>query len=180
MAKILDLKKKDAKVIVCFYEPCYGAVFPVGKDSCNVYNIKYLLWCINNKCFMQRFDDCWDYRPIDIGPTLMTFLQSNYLVIREEKLANLKYRAIIDGKDSIQEIYGIDHSCHYIFEVYFGNHQSTIDINDFVLEKTDYEGHRNLNYEINQKSMQNKLKNLAETQVAKYNQNLSDKKPVNK
>ena len=167
-AKIQALGQKNADIMVCYYEPCYGSFMRSSRDSCTAFSIKYVLWGVKKKCFIQRFDNCRSYSPVEMNPRLLSFIQNNYSNIKTAKLKNMAYKTKGNVKDSIQEIYVEDHSCHYIFEVHWGKQRDTIDIDDFPLEASYDSAHPNLNFAENQMNILNELRNVAVKEVQYY------------
>jgi hypothetical protein len=166
--KVEALTAEDADIVICYYEPCYGYFLKKNPGGSTAFAIKYVMWQNGRKCFIQRFDNCRIYAPTAMDSALITFIQNNYLKIKTAKLKNLAYKIIGNVKDSIQEIYGVDHSCHYIFEIHRKKLCDTIDIDSFPMEALYDTGHPNLNFASNQKNILNELKNLTLREVEYY------------
>jgi hypothetical protein len=166
--KIAELEQRKADMIVCYYEPCYGSFMRTSPDSCTAYSVKYVLWQIKKKSFIQRFDNCRVYKPVQMNPVLLSFIQNNYAKLTTEKLKPLAYKITGNLKDSIKEILWVDHSCHYIFEIHWGSQRDAIDIDSFRLAESSDSTHPNLNFAANQKSILCELTELASNEVLYY------------
>jgi hypothetical protein len=180
-SRIAELRSKKVNLLVCYYVNCVGYVKIYHPDSCNTALVKYLLWKAGTKAYLQRFDNCVDYKPNQIPPDLVNTIIKNLNTIKNASL----YVGVVDGKKTILTVMR-DHSCHYMFEIHTPTGTIIKDIDDFALdtkELDDYSGNikdeprkrHNDNYEKNQLSILVKLKNMAE-QITDV---LNKKGPVN-
>ncbi|MEO6980721.1 MAG: hypothetical protein ABI113_20170 [Mucilaginibacter sp.] len=170
--KIAQLRRERVKTILCYYVDCVGYMHGFNPDSCTSFQPEYLFWTNNNLSFIQRFDECTDYKPMNIRPALYNLIKSNYKQIQKAKIEYPVYYGIVDGKQ-VKLTTMVDHSCHNIFEFYTNDKELKKDIDDFALE-TQYidKKYVNLNYQSNKKSILIKLKGIVEREVAVYDKNL--------
>ncbi|MCR8561002.1 hypothetical protein KXD93_25315 [Mucilaginibacter sp. BJC16-A38] len=174
--KIKELQEEKTGTIVCYYIYCIGNMLrPYAPDTCISSQIKYLLWLKGNVSLIQKFDECSIYSSVIIPPSFLMLLKNNSKTIEKSKIKPFGITDIVNGKKKRSTMF-IDHSCHYVFEIYDGRKLIKKEINDFDLEKkSDYDKHLNRNYYKNQKSILNKLRLLVEQDVAAYEKSLKQK-----
>jgi hypothetical protein len=170
--KIHELKVKKIDTIVCYYTYCSGTEPRVGaNDSCFANEIKYLFWYENNKCFIQRFDECSEHKQANIKATFLNLIRRRYSIIQDEEIKYPQYNGTIKEK-TISNTLLQDHSCNIIFEIHTRHRVLRKDIDVFSLETRYFDNkHLNKNYSNNQQSILNKLKIIVEGDVSSYNKN---------
>jgi hypothetical protein len=170
--KIHELKAKKIDTIVCYYTFCSGTQPRVGaNDSCFANDIKYLLWYENNKCFIQRFDECYEHKPANVKSTFLDLVRHRYNAIQDEEIKYPQYNGTIKEK-TISSTLLQDHNCNTIFEIHTRHRELRKDIDVFSLETRYFDNkHLNKNYWSNQQSILNKLKIIVEDDVSRYNKN---------
>jgi hypothetical protein len=175
--KIKELREEKTGTVVCYYINCIGSMpKPYIPDTCMSSQIKYLIWLKGKSSFIQKFDECSIYPLKSMRLSFLTLLKNNMGTIEKSKIKPVEITDIVNGKKMVSVMF-IDHSCHYIFEIYAGKKLIKKDINDFNLEKRlDDDKHINRNYYGNQKSILNKLRIMAEQDIAAYENGLKQKK----
>jgi hypothetical protein len=169
-SKVNELKSKKVNMIMCYYIDCTGRMPRLMiPDSWSTYDTKYLFWCADDQYFLQRFDECHEYQLSKLYYSPLNLIQHNYLKIQKEKIMPPEYREIIKGKSVVlTEIR--DHTCHDIFEIYFGDKTLREDIDLFDLDTKIIDDRKiNQNYHRNQNSLLNELRKEVEKYVALYN-----------
>ena len=168
--KIRELRVKKIDTIVCYYAFCSGTEPRIGaNDSCFANQIKYLFWYENNKCFIQRFDECAELKPANIKSTFLDLIRHKYNVIQDEEIKYPQYNGTVKEK-TISNTLLQDHNCSAIFEIHTRHTVLRKDIDVFSLETRYFDNkHLNKNYLNNQQSILNKLKIIVEDDVNRYN-----------
>jgi hypothetical protein len=176
VAKIQELHNENTDTIIYYHVECTGGMVQMHfRDSCIAYDKKYLLWIKGNKCFIQKFDECFEYKPASIGSSFFDLIRRNYYKIKNGKLKNPRTTEIIKGK-AVDRFWFIDHTCYNIFEIYTGKNILIKKVNDYDLDTKYVDGHSNKNYYPNKKSLLNKLKIVIEKEVVSYNKNITHNK----
>ena len=150
--KIQSLKKEKIDTIVCFYITCNGSPVELP-DTCNVYDIKYLLWNERNVTHIQRFDECRNYQSLIIENPVLSLIKKKYLNIRKSRL-----------KSYVKS----DHFCSEKIEIYTANKllKTYVDLPD--LDKYWYQKKLNIYYKYNRHSILNTLRTELEQAVKVY------------
>jgi hypothetical protein len=176
MDKIQDLHNKKADTTIYYHVECIGGMahFPL-RNLCIAYDVKYLLWIDSNKYFIQKFDECFEYKPANISSSFFDLIRHNFYKIKNGEIKNPRFTATIYGK-AVETSSFIDHTCRNIFEIYTGDNILIKRIDDYDLDTKYVEGHFNKNYYPNKKSILNKLKIAVEKEVNLYNKNAHNKK----
>jgi len=173
--KIHELQNRKASLILSYYRSCIGDMVHVQpRDSCIAYDTKYLFWMIDDKCYIQRFDECKTYDSVGMVNSFVDFVSGN---LERLKHANIKQPLFRTGKgkNSLTTVF-IDHTCFSIFYIFSRNNIFIKKLSDFDLETKKFDGRLNTNYLSNQKSILNKLKVRIEKETAIYDKNLFNKK----
>ncbi|RFZ92584.1 hypothetical protein D0C36_14290 [Mucilaginibacter conchicola] len=167
-----ELKKNGVTIQVQYYVDCVGYFQTFKPGSCNIFDIRYLFWKSKGINFAQRFDNCHTYKPVEIKENLIDKIADNLSEIKKAEIKYPQYVIVGERKNDTISLM-VDHSCHYIFNIFTGNEKIDKDIDDYALETkelNDYSGNaknepqkrHNDNYEINQRSILVELKNMAE------------------
>lgn len=164
--KISVLKSNGIDTVLCSYVNCIGfiSVFD-DQATCHTDTTKYIFWTIKNKSFIQKFDNCNQYKEILIDSSLFHLINNNLTKIKSSIIKHPEFIEIIKGKKSRFSTF-IDHSCHYIYEIHLKNQLIKKEIDDFYL-KTKYIDDKflNINYSYNQNSILKKLYDLVELEI---------------
>jgi hypothetical protein len=150
---VKGLQSQNIDTICIYKDYCVGCVYPINEESdrCyypSIYISTYILWIKQGKTFLTKKDNCFDYSTIKIDSTAMWKIFFKYKIrIKKEKVKPFEY---IVYKNKKKEIYGIsiDHSTHRDFEIIVSGNHTTMNFDDFDLQKS-HNGEININYEHN-------------------------------
>jgi hypothetical protein len=171
-SKIQELRKNNVDTIICYGVDCIGSLKPRRPDTCLAYDIKYLLWSDNGKHYMQRFDECKNYDMSDLSKNVFDLLKNGYSRVKSDELKYPEYT--INEKGKLKTYTSIvDHSCHFMLEIYAKDNVLKKDIDAYALETKyivdGYKKYKNRNYNANQQSILNRLKILIQQSINDYN-----------
>lgn len=145
-------KLKSNKVdTICVYRDYYSGIQIKSDDGerCaydNLFIPTYIFWKNNNKTFVTRKDNCFDFEIIEIQKNdFWKIIYENKKVIINEK--NKKFE-FIDKKSKLKLNKSISHSHYRRFELFLTNYTCEKFFNDFDLTEFD-NGDLNINYVYN-------------------------------
>ncbi|MGZ3765638.1 MAG: hypothetical protein ACXVA2_13300 [Mucilaginibacter sp.] len=170
--KIKELYSKKVDTIICYYSDRGNWLTPVFTDSCVAQDVRYLCWHDNNQSYIQRFDECKEFDPTMIGPSLFKLLRQNYSKIVKEQIKVPEYITIIKGKKVFTRMIVVDVS-YKILELHLVGKTISKEFTDYALQTKYFSGkHLNRNYAANQHSSLNKLRILIEKEIKHYYRSL--------
>lgn len=164
-AYVAELRSKGVDTVIVFedYFTRGQAFTEGGKDWCDtkdVYVPTYILWKQNNKTYLGKKDNCFDYSTMEVNAAaIWRYYFSNQEVIRPEKTKPFQISSTVNGKLSITTITD-DHTGHRNLKVIVGNDSTAKFFDTFQLEASTKNGNEtlvNANYEHNTKLLSKRL-----------------------
>ncbi|TSJ40458.1 hypothetical protein FO440_11930 [Mucilaginibacter corticis] len=90
--KITTLKEMGVKNLLTYkvFQNTDVAAWPADSNSCYSKSGQILVWAINNNVFMQAFDDCTTYKPVNLHDNVLYDLLNNHY----EAIMNKNFREL--------------------------------------------------------------------------------------
>jgi hypothetical protein len=158
-----ELLKNNKEIIIEYNQFCIGELILENKDGKICERPYYLFWSKNGKYFKRKFSDCNIFNTIELkNSEFIETVKENINEIKKSEILPISHAYINSkGKEETVQL-EVDHYCRTKFEIHLANKKVTKNVNEFYLrEKMIDEKTPNDNYEINQKSILNKIFQLA-------------------
>lgn len=156
--KILGLKNKNIDKYIIYNVSCNGAIPKIViEGKCTVYDIQYVAWLEKEKSYLQRFDECNDYKAKLIQQNLFDIISKRLHEIDTAKILYPQIKVMRNGQFVSEDIIQ-DHTCSSAFKIHWDNRVMDKRIDQFNLSFKYSDKHElNINYQHNQKSILNTL-----------------------
>jgi len=166
-AKIKLLRLKNVDTLAIYYKFCSGCYPPpVLKDSCYIYQEKYLLWHQEGQYYMEKFDECNEYSSLIINSIPYRLLTVNYSKIQKERIRPPEFATIVNGKQMLIGLSKSDGVYCTTLEICTTDKIIRKEVEDYYFDAKYVDGkHLNKNYIPNRKSVLFKLKTAIEKEV---------------
>lgn len=162
--KLLKAKKE---IVVEFNTKCIGEIILDFEGGENCGKPYYLFWSKNDQYFKRKFSDCKIFPKIKMDNSkFINTIKNNLSEIKKSEILPVihKMKNSKGEEETIQS--EIDHYCKSKFVIHSQNEKIIKTVNEFYLrEKMIYKNVPNDNYEINQKSILNKIFKLAKLET---------------
>ncbi|WP_121808534.1 hypothetical protein [Mucilaginibacter kameinonensis] len=157
-AKLDTFKNENVSRYIVYNVSCSG-VHPrlVVDGQCTVYDIKYVVWLENGKSYLQRFDECNEYKAKLIDQEFFNTVSKGIAEIKIARILSPQIKVMNNGKLVLMNVIR-DHTCVSIFKIYWGSEFIEKHVDQFNLSfKYSDEKQLNMHYRHNQNSILNKL-----------------------
>jgi|GEM_PF-6489019 len=157
-AKLDAFKSENVSRYIVYNVECSG-VHPrlVVDGQCTVYDIKYVVWLENERSYLQRFDECNEYKAKLIDQEFFSTVSNGIAEIKTARILSPRIKVMDKGKPALIDLIR-DHTCVSIFKIYWSNEFIEKHVDQFDLSfKYSDEKQLNIHYWHNQKSILNKL-----------------------
>lgn len=166
-----ELRSSGVDITVSYYRYSRGidkVIVDETNATCKPTDLRYLFWSKGKKSFVQRFDDCNLYLPVQIASSFMSLVKLQNKNLMNEKILPAQYKYVKKDTSFLVTTYPASHAPLTVFEINTGGNVIAKFI-DGIPEKYVYlDGkHKNISYQHNRNSIQYKLKVLAEAIVKK-------------
>jgi hypothetical protein len=162
-----ELLKNEKVFVVEYSQFCNGEMILPNKDGIICERPYYLFWSKSGKYFKRKFSNCHKFNTVEMkNSEFIETVKENINEIKESEISPISHEYLNSkGEKEIVEL-EVDHFCKTKFEIHSANGKITKNVNEFYLsEKKVDEKTPNDNYEINQKSILNKIFQLAKKET---------------
>jgi hypothetical protein len=162
-----ELLKNKKELVIEYSQFCIGEIIMENKDGKICETPYYLFWSKNGKYFKRKFSNCHKFNTVEMkNSEFIETVKENINEIKESEISPISHEYLNSkGEKEIVEL-EVDHFCRTKFEIHSTNGKITKNVNEFYLsEKKVDEKTPNDNYEINQKSILNKIFQLAKKET---------------
>ncbi len=172
--------------VINYRSYCTGCYITFNdKDTCHSDNNHYLIWIYKTEIFVQRFNECYNYRvSVDKNGRLLAFIRDHLSKIVKEEIKPVIYKKIINGKAQLEGSF-IDHSDHYqylikigirLYDKHFNNYDLDTRYEHQMFNAIEKDKPHNINYEYNQHTYLKQFKDFISKMLIAMRVELNTKK----
>ena len=162
-----ELLRNKKVFIVEYSQFCNGEMILPNKDGVICEKPYFLFWSENGKYFKRKFSNCNTFNIQKMNnPEFIETVKENISEIKESEILPISNEYLNSKGDKETIELEVDHFCETKFEIHSVNGKIKKIVNEFYLrEKMIDEKTPNDNYKINQKSILNKIFQLAKKEI---------------
>ncbi len=162
-----ELLRNKKVVIVEYSQFCNGEMILPNKDGVICEKPYFLFWSKNGKYFKRKFSNCNTFNTQEMNNSeFIETVNENINEIKESEILPISHEYLNSKGEKETVELEVDHFCETKFEIHSANGKIKKIVNEFYLrQKIIDEKTANDNYKINQKSILNKIFQLAKKEI---------------